>query len=343
MSKLTNSKHPAYNLRPNKAIDRAIFIELLRSFGYLNSLKDHVYIGLGGPYLEDFCLMANEFPKMQLFTVESDEETFKRQRFHQCSRDVSFYHGEFEDFLSSEFPSDRPTLTWIDYTNFNRKSLLEISSVVRTAVESSIVRVTVNAETPLPPYLRDLRRRHEDVPKNYKKKFLKFVEGQKRRFNLQGVSYPEDIFTWKNFGQNEYPDLAARLVHSVFAASCTAPKTFLPLHAVKYSDGTIMLSVTGLICLEAERAEYIKHFKSKCEFFSPNADSVDILDIPMLSTKERLHLEDLMPTQKRDGKVAMNRLKYLIEGDDSEDLSLYKFQQYEKYHRVYPYFGKLVP
>ena len=50
------SRHPPYHLRPNKAIDRFLLVDLLRHVPY-EERKRYEYIGLGGPFLEDFKIM----------------------------------------------------------------------------------------------------------------------------------------------------------------------------------------------------------------------------------------------------------------------------------------------
>ena len=76
MSRLTQSRHPAYHLRPNKAVDRLVFLEILRVLELLvSSLDEYTYIGFGGPYLEDFRLIAQMFPTLEMISIEEDEET----------------------------------------------------------------------------------------------------------------------------------------------------------------------------------------------------------------------------------------------------------------------------
>lgn len=342
MSRLTASKHPAYHLRPNKAIDRAIFIELLQAFDRYQPLTNHIYIGFGGPFLEDFRLVTREFPRMLMYSIESDGETSKRQVFHKCTRNMQFFNCAFEEFLSSKFPTDSPTITWADYTGFSRDNLLEISDIARQAIPFSVLRITVEAETPLYKELGLLPRKPLVMPSKKKVKFEEFIENFRQRVNLQDVSYDQDLFRWPSFTEVGFPVLLSKLIHSVITVACLHPKVYLPLHSVKYSDGTIMLSVTGLICLEQDRADIIEHFRSKSEFFSANYAAIETIDVPMLTTKERLHLECQHPVLSVNGNTAA-ALGYLVEGDDSKDLNRYKMTQYEKYHSLYPYFGRLIP
>jgi hypothetical protein len=343
MSRLTESKHPAYHLRPNKAIDRSIFLELLHVLNSYESLNNHTYIGLGGAYLEDFRLLGNAFHKIQMISIEKEEEIFKRQAFHKCTSRITLHNCDIEQFLSSKFPSDSPTITWADYTGFNRQVLLEASDIARKSIPLSVVRITVCAESPIYYQLKLGNRRPKDMPPYLEKEFAAFQSSFKNTVDIEDTSPGDKLFTWNNFKEDNFPTLLSQIISTIISSSCTRPKSYLPIHSVKYSDGTIMLSITGIICHEEERENLKNHFQSNFEFFSFNAQVADTIDVPFLTTKERLYLESEIPVSEITGKVTFDRLGYLIEGQDSARLSKYKMAQYEKYHRLYPYFGKLVP
>ena len=46
-----------YRLRPNKAVDRELFLSLLMRLTPKLGLEKYHYVGLGGPFLEDFRLL----------------------------------------------------------------------------------------------------------------------------------------------------------------------------------------------------------------------------------------------------------------------------------------------
>lgn len=344
MSLLSKPRHPAYHLRPNKAVDRLLFMDILRALELYCPLNQHTYIGLGGPFLEDFRLVSQMFPSLRMISIESDKETNKRQQFHLCSRQMDVVHGEFGDFLSTGFPSDSPTITWADYTDLTRESLLEASDIARKAPPLSMIRVTVRAETPL---YRELgikyNRRPQTLPKSKAKEFERFVAKYREKMEIEGATFDASIFNWDAFKENNYPTLLTRLINSVLDASSTHPKKYLPLHAVKYSDGTIMLSVTGVFYDEQDEDQMMEHFAKHLDDFAADPNCVEEIDVPVLTTKERLLLESLLPVARPNGKITQKALGYLIEGDGSDDNSLNKMRQYEKYHRLYPYFGKVIP
>lgn len=343
MSRLSKSKHPAYHLRPNKAVDRLIFVEILRAFELLYPLDNHVYIGFGGPFLEDFRLLAQVFPKLELISIENDEETLKRQLSHLCSSRMTALHSTFEQFLATNLPSDQPVVVWADYTDMKRECLVEAADIARRVTPGSVYKITVRAESPVPGILNLGRRRLKKIPKNKRTAFEKFCSDYRDRMAVDDISFGHSWFTWEGFSDSGFPELLFKMIRAVVEGSCSHPKTFIPLHACKYSDGTIMLSLTGMFCLDDEREKIVNHFKSNCPVSCVSDCRVEEIDVPVLTTKERLSLDRILPTSCCDGKVCVEKLGYLIDGDDSEAASVRKMGQYEKFYRLYPYFGRLVP
>lgn len=66
------------------------------------------------------------------------------------------------------------------------------------------------------------------------------------------------------------------------------------------------------------------------------------IDLPVLSTRERLHLQHLLPVSEKAGKVLREALGYLIEGNDRKATEK-KLKQYADFHRYSPYFIRGIP
>lgn len=345
MSRLSSHKHPSYHLRPNKAVDRYIFTELLQTLDLLRPLEEYVYIGFGGPFLEDFRLLSQTFPYLELISLEEDKQTHERQRFHLCSSKMKVEHRTFKDFLATGFPSDRPVIVWADYTDMSRERLLEAADIARLAMPWSVFRITVKAENPIRPALNLMKPKRIplQVPPKKERDFRRIQKRYREDWALEGISFDPAWFEWERFTDEGFPVLLRRMMERVIVGSCSRPKTFVPLHVVKYSDGTIMMSLTGIFCPDEEREVLLNHFKKSCEFYDEGNGTIDEIDVPVLTTKERLALDKILPTPDRDGAMCFKELGYLIEGDDSELDSTRKLQHFERYYRLYPYFGKLIP
>src|SRR5688572_13337398 len=113
--------HPPYHLRLNKAIDRFILIEEIRKLEKISSLSlnAYTYYGLGGPYLEEFRILSELCPDLNMVSIEKDIETLKRQKFHLPCKTLRLESGEMKSFLNNYDAQDEKSIFWLDYTKLD--------------------------------------------------------------------------------------------------------------------------------------------------------------------------------------------------------------------------------
>jgi hypothetical protein len=124
------------------------------------------------------------------------------------------------------------------------------------------------------------------------------------------------------------------------ALSSATPLTFQPVSSFRYSDGTGMFSLTGIVC-QRDQQDGVKEAFKRLQFSNLTWASPRLIDMPILSTKERLHLQRLLPCGPGAGAILRQSLGYLI--DDDQESTEMKLQQYADFHRYYPYFMKATP
>ena len=117
-------------------------------------------------------------------------------------------------------------------------------------------------------------------------------------------------------------------------------RTFVPVSSFYYSDGTCMFTLTGIVCETARRHEVEQAF-GDWEFANLAWARPTKIAVPVLSTKERLHLQRLLPTKTAPGRRLRKRLGYLIE--DNVNQTETALAQYAAFHRYSPYFIRGVP
>jgi hypothetical protein len=73
-----------YQLRHHKAIDRSLFVNLLRKLDrYINiNVSEYRYVGFGAPFLEDFKSMHVEFGITKMDCIEYNQNAYSRQEFN---------------------------------------------------------------------------------------------------------------------------------------------------------------------------------------------------------------------------------------------------------------------
>ena len=101
-----------------------------------------------------------------------------------------------------------------------------------------------------------------------------------------------------------------------------------------------MFTLTGIVCETARRHEVEQAFRD-WEFANLAWNRPMKIAVPVLSTKERLHLQRLLPTKTAPGRRLRQRLGYLVEESVIETEAA--LAQYAAFHRYSPYFIRGVP
>ena len=139
-------RHPPYPLRPNKAIDRYLLIEAIRLLDRAEDLSKFTYYGLGGPYLEDFRLLHDNFPKIKMVSLEQDSETHKRQKFHLPCSGVTLLNTDFRSFLAQEDLEKTRSIFWLDYIGLEYAAFEEFEELLDKVTPGSLIKITLRAE-----------------------------------------------------------------------------------------------------------------------------------------------------------------------------------------------------
>ena len=325
-------KHPPYHLRPNKAVDRFLLIEVLRLLGRECDFRNYTYYGFGGPFLED-CRLINEFfPDMRLVSIEQDENTFRRQKFHKFTKKLVLKDDDFSNFLG-EFSSTGKEVFWLDYTSLRLEWLNEFGAVLNAAGNGTVVKITLSAEWRTNPYsIKGYLTQDEFETKLavYRTKFK----------NVFGKYLPQDLED-SDFKNSAFPKLLQSVIQLAAqeALPAASGNIFQVINTAWYSDGTAMLSVTGIVCSLAEANRYRMCFEG-WTFSNLDWQKPKKIQLPVLSNKERLLLEKHLPVRKNTGKSLARTLGYLI---DRSECNIESLQQYAAFYRYYPNYAKVTP
>ena len=320
---------PAYHLRPNKAADRFALMEAIQRLPRLGDggLEGYTYFGFGGPYLEDFRLLYEFCPDMGMVSIESEEEVYKRQQFHRPFRALKLIQDEVSSYIGRYDPGANKSIFWLDYTNLQYSCFQDFKALLGTVAENSMIKVTLRSDpeeywTFRPPKLK------QQKVETFQKKFQRVM--------------PHPAASPPRFaGQFAYLLQEMLQVATEQALPPTASvRTFVPVSSFYYSDGTWMFTLTGIVC-ESARRHKVEQAYGDWEFANLTWNRPIKIAVPVLSTKERLHLQQLLPTKTTPGKMLRKRLGYLIEDDVSQTEAA--LGQYAAFHRYSPYFIRGVP
>ena len=312
---------PAYHIRPNKAADRLTLIDAIRLVVKPRELSDYTYYSMGGPTLEDFRLIYEFYPEIKMVCIEQDPEIYKRQRFHLPCRfhHLKLEHTSLKSFLAQYEAKDQKSIFWLDYTNLELGHFDDFMGLLGKVGANCIVKITLSCDP------RDYKK--PDQAEDFRKKFATL---------LPNTSDPPPIRADK---------LALLMQGMVQIASQKAlpsamPLMFLPVSSFYYSDGAGIFTLTGVVCRRVEEKDFRKALE-KWPFANTNWNEPIRINVPSLSTKERLHLQRHLPSGGKAGKSLRRALGYLID-EDTEQTEI-QLQQYADFHRYFPYFIKAIP
>ena len=266
--------------------------------------------------MEDFRLLYEFHPEIKMVSVEEDEETFKRQKFHLPCGTLTLKRERFKSFLMRYEAKDQKSIFWLDYTGLNYGDFEDFMMLLGKVAANSMVKITLQAEP----------RHYLHKPDEFRRKF--------------GALMPD-----RSANPPRVPEGLAELVQQMLqiasqkALPSASPLMFLPISSFFYSDGTGIFTLTGVVCLRTEEANLRQIFRP-WEFVNLDWNKPRRIDVPMLSTKERLHLQHRLPS-KNAGGALRHALGYLID-EDAESTEL-KLAQYAEFHRHFPYFMKAIP
>lgn len=309
-----------YRLRPNKAVDRELFLALLGRLAAHLNIENYTYIGMGGPYLEDFRLIHAKLGIDKLVCVEVEEQVHLRQLFNRPIEAIECVNDSFEDYLdSTEF--DGPVVIWFDYTDPKAitDQIERFSRSIGEVPVGSILRVTLNAA---PSSLGNQSDAEKVTGKDLQ-------EWRMDRFKERmGTMFPSETkpegMTFQNFGNT--------ILKALFVAVERVGVNFKDRKVVwalatHYADGQPMVTAS-LIIVDREDVT-TGELVGKWKYFSTPSNPLKI-DMPALSTKERILMESSQSPE--------DVLRYEL---PTSDLGQNPFEAFRRFYRVFPHFARV--
>lgn len=321
-----------YRLRPNKAVDRELFLSLLTRLAPKLSLERYHYVGLGGPFLEDFRLVHARLGIAKMTCVETEEQIHKRQIFNRPIACVECVHTTLENFLD-ETDLEAPAIIWFDYTEPKgiTAQMERFARTIGTVAIGSVLRVTLNANpaslgTPDP---KDLSVEVDGEASEDRATKPTIQDWRLARFKERlGALFPSglgaDGMTFKAYG----PSLLRALKLAVENEALSfRDRRIIWAFATHYADGQAMVTA-ALIVAPSDDGE-IEELVKSWEFFT-TIDAPHRLDLPALSTLERLTMES--------NDDAKSKLGFAL---PTSDMGADPFEVFKKFYRIYPHFSRV--
>lgn len=321
-----------YRLRPNKAVDRELFLSLLMRLAPTLTLGKYHYVGLGGPFLEDFRMIHGRLGIAKMTCIETEEQVHKRQIFNRPIASIECVHKSLEDYLD-ETDIDSPAIIWFDYTEPKgiTAQIERFSRTIGTVPIGSILRVTLNANPASlgKPEPEDISVEAEGEVSEDRAQKPTIQEWRLARFKDRlGSLFPSgltaDGMSFKTYGTSLLRVL--KLAVEKEALSFRDRRIVWAL-ATHYADGQAMVTAALVVCQNDDKIieELVKGWE-----FHATTDAPHRVDLPALSTLERMTMESHDDAQAKMGFD-------LPKSDMGEN----PFDVFKKFYRIYPHFSRV--
>ena len=327
------SNNIPYHLKPNKTIDRNIFLEILERIQNYISLNDHTYIGLGGAFLEDFKILHKKLDITNMICLEKDYNTYHRQQFNKPINCIDFKYTTTKEFID-DFNFDEPAIIWLDYTSASdiKQQLDELHNICTQTQPNSIIKITINAN---PNTLGNLPSSEIDGMTKFQ------ADQEQRKYRRQVLKERLDIYyptetSIEMLQQSNYPEILKNAFQIVIdkASEFYRYHTFQPLSAATYKDSAHqMLTLTGIILENDQIQTFFEKTSLDKRIYSFTEWIQDLMsiDVPVLSALEYFSLNAMLP---------------LCGTEEMRDSNLFylgkrHIEHYLYYYRYYPIFSKI--
>ncbi len=323
-----------YHLRPHKAVDRRIFIDLLGRIERWRPLTNYVYLSMGAYPLEDHKLVHRILGITKLVAFDMDKAIVARQTFNkplsscQCLEKTSAEVVDSLDKLLSDcgFGNPEGVIVWLDYTDPKKlgEQIREFEALLDRLSVGDVVRVTVNVHP------NELSQQISETPVPSEVRRTKQFEALKRRIK-------EYLPSWTTADHMTVDHLPLVISESFAAAAAKAlpaksENAFRPLSLVRYADGVQMLSICGVVAKRTDEGEMLQRLDLQSwPFASDNWSNIHQLVVPNLTVRERLYLER---------EIVTKSVEDIVKGlgfESAGGVPIINFiENYKNYYRFYP-------
>lgn len=314
---------PFYHLRPNKYVDRFLFVNCLNRIGSVIDLKSHRYIGFGSYLFDDFKQVHDVLNISNMISLEADPVIFRRACYNAPYKCITIINQTSTDYISGGDWDGGKSIVWLDYNAPKEiaQQFSDIAALTNIVDCHDIIRVTLNAN------VSSLGNSEEkDIPIS-EYRFNKLKE-------RIGEYVPTDI-TANDITTAKYPYVILRclrkMLEGLFVETPYDKRFILPLFSTIYKDGQTMVTFTGIILNDHEQETPIKRNFQDLKYVNFEWNKPSVISIPELTAKEKIDMNKLLPSKNAKKQLLK---KYDFVFDDVEK----EIDSYISYYKYYPSF-----
>jgi hypothetical protein len=325
------SLSPAYHLRTNKAVERLLFVELLEKLDWHlpKKIKDYRYVGMGGPYLEDFALIHGTFGNRNMVSLETEANVRTRQSINNpCSR-IELTSDSTEKFVERYNTSDTPLIVWFDYEGQDwQRQLSESCDLLQKLPPMSIFKITLTGKT-------------EWLDKRGEKSVLAQSDPLLQRAQKLSSMFPNSgPFEASQLNKGTICSTLYAISRQVIAEAVpdTREKSIRTLASYEYDDGTPVLTVTMILGSLSSIEGLVRYSDlTNWPYAVMNWMEPKGIAVPYLGLRERLAVDRLLPDA--NARDVVKKLNLRLGKDYRESVRAMK--NYLEFYQYVPQFLRI--
>ncbi len=328
----------SYNLRPNKFVERQLFIELLRTLCAGESPEGYAYISLGGLQLEDHKLVHHQLGLKTLVSIEADPVIFKRQEFNRRPHYIECRNEKTSDFVTNfdafiEKHPDKRLIIWFDYAAANKRidQIIEYRSLLSKLASGDTLKITINANP------ATLGQASSGEPPNE----MLIRRAEKLKEQLHEYLPSLDVTPEQVTGAG-LPLTLCQVIRraSLLAFNSNRRLQPVPVGIFCYQDEQHQMLTATVSVVETAKVDEFKSNLQKqgWEFLPKDWTDITRIKVPNLSVKERLHLEQKLFSDSHE-KIH-DDLPFSFDADKIESIKI--LEEYARHYRRYPSYFQVI-
>lgn len=322
------AKQPFYHLRPNKSIDRNLFVQTLIGLSRELPISNYKYTGFGSYLFDDFKLLHDILNISDMISLEKDVVEFQRAMYNKPYKCISIQNTDSTQYISDLSIQDgEHNIFWLDFVTPSElgTQLSDYSTLLNLLNPEDVVRITLNANPDSlgtcnqPDRLQELRLKtlKERVPDRY----------------IWPTISPNDMTT-KN-----YPVTLLKIIKAATLECLNetpySPNFMLPLFSSVYADGQQMVTFTGIVLDSHAKEDRIRESLRNYRHNTFLWDTPSRIEIPALSVREITELNKLLPNPKIKQQL-IKKFPFIFSVKDEQAVDSYidYYKYYPNYHQV---------
>ena len=306
-----------FRLRPAKAVERKMIVEVCGRMSAFSNILAFRYIGLGSPFFNDFTMLHRRYGIKNLICIEREVQHQTRFLFNRPFDCIEMEWGESSDVLPMLPWAGIPSIVWMDYDDKLSDSMLADIRTIFSQIETgSLAIFTIQATG-------NSFGDDEYSPNDEKRSPLEDFRDQLKEF------VPTDVSD-RDMRGKAFQKLVWRIVDNEISRVLDQRNAAMPaqnqvlykqLFNVMYADDVRMTTIGGIV-YRADQEQRL----ATCEFadfeFLRYGDEPLEIKVPSLTHREQWKLDTRLPS-------GQPTLDFLAPSDISE---------YGKIYRYYPMF-----